>query len=243
VRHNFSAAAFVREFFVDTQTGNDGYGSVSTFLWEDDEKIFTELYRILREKFPAYAVRLCGEVASTQDVAREALRDLRRAIIVLAECQTAGRGRHGRSWISSNRENVYLSIGFPFLGRNGDWMHCSERIGGKISSVFAKEFSIPLVVKAPNDLLLNGSKICGILLEVVGDDLILGIGMNLVRDENLQAHCAQPVTAIDDLRPLSKLQAVPTLCQCAICCVEEHAKIAAKNFRNPASDAQTPSGV
>jgi BirA family biotin operon repressor/biotin-[acetyl-CoA-carboxylase] ligase len=170
----------------------------------------------LELEFPEYCIALLDTVESTQNVARNLLLDCSKNVIVLAEMQTAGRGRHGRRWVSESRKNVYLSIGFLKVRSKislGDYVvHLAENI----AATFNKNFAITLDVKAPNDLLLNGTKVCGMLAETFEDNLVIGIGMNLSYDATLQLQCSQLVGSIDLAMCIDKSEIVPLLCECAI---------------------------
>ena len=104
--------------------------------------------------------------------------------LVIAEEQTAGKGRHGRIWLSENGKNLTFSVLLrPVIP--------VERIG--IISLFAglavaeaieNAIGIPPECKWPNDVLLNGKKVCGILSETVIQQnrlssIVVGIGINV----------------------------------------------------------------
>jgi BirA family biotin operon repressor/biotin-[acetyl-CoA-carboxylase] ligase len=154
------------------------------------------------------------ETGSTMDVARDLLRRKKCPIFVLAERQTAGRGRHGRRWISSQTGNIYLTLGLPNFAPDRDIGPLSTELAMAIADAFARQFSIVLKVKLPNDLLLDGAKVGGILLETDGDGLAVGIGLNLVHDNTLQGQCSQKVTSLQAAAPLERIAVIPVLCQC-----------------------------
>ena len=123
-------------------------------------------------------------VTSTQDVAREqALTGAPEGLLVLAEEQTAGRGRAGRSWWAPPGTAILSSLLLrPTLPR--------ERLGyiGMIAGLAMTDVLQTIVgvdarLKWPNDIVLEGKKLGGILLESLwsGDHLdavILGLGLN-----------------------------------------------------------------
>jgi BirA family biotin operon repressor/biotin-[acetyl-CoA-carboxylase] ligase len=92
--------------------------------------------------------------------------------VVVADQQTAGRGRHGRVWHSAPGLGLWFSVGFD---PPADGM------------VFAATLSVRdalsprcnAKIKWPNDILVNGKKVCGILLESRHDRTVLGIGINV----------------------------------------------------------------
>lgn len=102
--------------------------------------------------------------ASTQDVARgEAEADAPAGTVVVAEEQTAGRGRFGRAWVSPSGKNLYLTlIVRPPLERLR-----SLSVVAPLAVCLAIEETTGLEprIKWPNDILINGRKLAGILIE------------------------------------------------------------------------------
>ncbi|MGB9774230.1 MAG: biotin--[acetyl-CoA-carboxylase] ligase [Bacteroidota bacterium] len=101
---------------------------------------------------------------------------------VLAEYQWAGRGRHHRAWISS----PYLNLTFSILVPNQKTLQQPGALSLIISAAIAvgveTYVGLPVETRWPNDLLLNGRKFAGILLENVPNDptkIVAGIGINV----------------------------------------------------------------
>ncbi|KZD09854.1 biotin--[acetyl-CoA-carboxylase] ligase [Oceanibaculum pacificum] len=128
-----------------------------------------------------------GSVVSTNDEAHRLAREgARHLTVVTAEEQQGGRGRRGRAW-ASPPGNVYLSV---ILRPD-----CPPARAAQISFLAALAVRdtvrlavgaiAPVVVKWPNDVLVNGGKISGILLETGGgtaqavDYVVIGIGVNV----------------------------------------------------------------
>ncbi|MDR0340193.1 MAG: biotin--[acetyl-CoA-carboxylase] ligase [Puniceicoccales bacterium] len=158
--------------------------------------------------------RFLEEVASTQDVARTLVEAEGRPAIVLAGRQSAGRGRCGRRWIGEKEGNIYLSLAIDCVRPDCDRAAFAFRLTQRIAKHFREKFSVPLMSVPPNDLALEEKKVGGVLVESIGaeDKMIVGIGMNLVHDDELQSHCAQPVGSIDASRTLEWKEAVFLLC-------------------------------
>ena len=152
------------------------------------------------------------EVYSTQDRGWEFLREGKRGAIVIADRQLAGRGRHGKKWHGGVSGNVYLSVAIGDWKFNCDLASFAFRFAEKICETFSAKLSTPLEAKAPNDLMLNGKKVGGILVEAAGIMAVIGVGLNLVHDENLQSQCSQPVGSIDAIRSLALKDAVAHIC-------------------------------
>ncbi len=128
-------------------------------------------------------------IKSTMDYAKKiAERDEPEGTVVIADYQSHGRGRFGRIWKANPGENILMSIIlrpkiplerfsiFPFLSAVA------------VAESIEKNANIKVTTKWPNDLLINGKKFCGILMEASitaesGDFIILGIGINVNQSE------------------------------------------------------------
>ncbi|CAN5307426.1 biotin--[acetyl-CoA-carboxylase] ligase [soil metagenome] len=97
-----------------------------------------------------------------------------------ADRQTSGRGRRGRDW-ASPPGNVYAST--IVTGRASDPAAPTLALVAAIAVYETLKIwtpAQPLIIKWPNDLLIEGAKISGILLESAGNAVIIGIGVNLM---------------------------------------------------------------
>jgi len=101
---------------------------------------------------------------------------------LLADRQTAGRGRHGREW-SSVLGNFMGSTVVRLTGREPAAATLALVAGLAVFETVFSRMLLPaaLELKWPNDLLLGGGKIAGILLEREGDAVVVGIGVNLAK--------------------------------------------------------------
>ncbi len=123
-----------------------------------------------------------AETGSTQDVLRDG--DHQHGTVALAEHQTAGRGRSGRSWEDAPAANLLFSLLLePPAG--APLPQLSLVAGLAVASALEREAMVPALVKWPNDVLIDGGKVAGILLEASGDRVVCGIGINVnqVADE------------------------------------------------------------
>ena len=97
----------------------------------------------------------------------------------LAEEQTAGRGRRGRTWDSPKGGNIACSLLWRFKGEQSV-SGLSNAIGVMVIHVLQQlGITEDLKLKWPNDILFARRKLAGILLEKVGECIVIGIGMNL----------------------------------------------------------------
>jgi BirA family biotin operon repressor/biotin-[acetyl-CoA-carboxylase] ligase len=104
--------------------------------------------------------------------------------LVLAEQQTAGRGRRGRKWVSPFAQNVYYSLVLRIEGGLRQLEGLSLVVGLAVMQSLRESGVQGATLKWPNDVLVGQKKIAGILLELVGDPadichVVLGIGINV----------------------------------------------------------------
>jgi BirA family biotin operon repressor/biotin-[acetyl-CoA-carboxylase] ligase len=118
----------------------------------------------------------------------EALRAIERGqaapFLVLAERQTAGRGRRGRKWVSPFAENIYYSLVLRIEGGMRQLEGLSLVVGLAVMQALRALGVSGAGLKWPNDVLVGQKKIAGVLLELVGDPadvchVVLGVGINV----------------------------------------------------------------
>lgn len=126
---------------------------------------------------PSYVRITRDRVDSTQDVARAAFVD--RAVLVSATGQDRGRGRSGRDWVDADRL-VAASLAVRL-----DWAPTARPAAGLASALAAAEALEEMAgpgtirLKWPNDLLLGGAKVGGLIAEAHDDLVVFGFGANL----------------------------------------------------------------
>jgi BirA family biotin operon repressor/biotin-[acetyl-CoA-carboxylase] ligase len=128
------------------------------------------------------------EIGSTNDVAREKLRQgVAEGAVVWAHRQTAGRGRQGNHWTSDAGNLFATFILRPQVSAAdcGQLSFLSAVALAETAEIFLPP-SADVRLKWPNDMLINGQKAAGILLESEGqngkiDGVVIGIGVNLAR--------------------------------------------------------------
>ena len=132
------------------------------------------------------ALTVLDEVDSTNaEVIRQITAGTRGIPVVMADCQTSGRGRRGRVWQSPRGENLYLSMGLTFHGGFGVLDGLSLVLGVAVANALER-LGVPEVgLKWPNDIFLPEGKLGGILVELQGEleegvvQVIAGIGLNV----------------------------------------------------------------
>jgi BirA family biotin operon repressor/biotin-[acetyl-CoA-carboxylase] ligase len=108
-------------------------------------------------------------VASTQDVARERFAGL--PLLVMAAAQTRGRGRSGAEWVDADRS---LAVSLVFGHRADDTRPFSLMAG-----VAVVDSTAGTELKWPNDVMVDGRKVGGILVERSATTTVIGLGLNL----------------------------------------------------------------
>jgi len=123
-------------------------------------------------------VRTVAETGSTNaDMAELARNGASEGLWLRAERQTAGKGRQGRAW-QSPLGNLYIST--LVRTRAGEPSPATLALVAAVAlDETARVFGVEPMLKWPNDLLVDGAKLSGILLERVVDAVILGFGVNL----------------------------------------------------------------
>ncbi len=143
-------------------------------------------------------------------------------IVRLAYEQTAGRGRQGRRWETAPGDALLFSVAHRFTRPIAQLGGLSLAIGSAILAglrAFAPSYSRHFALKWPNDVLLNGKKLAGILVETAQHtasttDTIIGIGLNLqlppaMRQSSAQAdtlaNTSLPYAALNQLFPVTEM--------------------------------------
>ncbi|MDM3870581.1 bifunctional biotin--[acetyl-CoA-carboxylase] ligase/biotin operon repressor BirA [Porticoccus sp. W117] len=167
--------------------------------------------RIRSDLLPAAEPLLARlDILTTTDSTNSVVRQLAEeadasGCVVLAEQQTAGRGRRGRQWVSPFARNLYLSVAWGFEGGAAALEGLSLAVGVAVKRAVASLGISGAQLKWPNDILFNGKKVAGILLEMIGDpagfcQVVVGIGINIDMPESKGADIDQSWT---DLRRVS----------------------------------------
>lgn len=123
--------------------------------------------------------------------------------LVLAFSQTAGRGRRERKWVSPEEAGVYLSLLHPLSVQPQSLQGLSLASALSVEVALRRLGAQGLQVKWPNDVLHNGRKLAGILLELHCQEdavyVVFGIGINLSLTERQQREINKPVTDLSTL--------------------------------------------
>lgn len=126
--------------------------------------------------------------------------------VLLAERQTGGRGRRGRAWVSPLAANLYLSLLRRFEGGLGAMAGLSLAVGVALAEALAGLGIGGIGLKWPNDLLRDGCKLGGVLIEFAGEaggaaQAVIGIGLNVRMPAVAGAAIDQDWIDLGDLLP------------------------------------------
>ena len=155
----------------------------------------------LRDAGVLWKVFLHEQIDSTN---AEALRLLDEGVespfLVLAEQQLQGRGRRGRQWISPYGQNVYFTLAWRIDGGARQLDGLSLVVGLAVLRALQGQGLVEAGLKWPNDILVGGRKVAGVLLELVGDPadvchVVMGVGIN-VNMRMAQPDIDQPWTSL-----------------------------------------------
>jgi BirA family transcriptional regulator, biotin operon repressor / biotin---[acetyl-CoA-carboxylase] ligase len=118
---------------------------------------------------------------------------------VIAECQTEGKGRRGRQWISPFGSHIYLSRYFQSTEGLAATGGLSIAIGIAIKNAVNRFINVKAQLKWPNDILIDNKKLGGVLVEAEGQSdglchLVIGIGLNVSMPTLVTTEIDQPWT-------------------------------------------------
>lgn len=136
----------------------------------------------------------------------------------IAHQQTAGRGRAGRSWLSEPGAALMFSLAWRFKGPLHRMSGLPMAVGVALAETLGS-LGVPVQIKWPNDLLRDGAKLAGILVEsqTAKRDTdgaiwaVIGVGLNLLMPDQLENRIGRSVAAAPWLAQMPREQLVATL--------------------------------
>lgn len=155
-----------------------------------------------------------------------------RCDVLLAEVQSAGRGRRGRAWLATPGGALSLSLGWVFATMPRDMASLGLVVGVCVLQALREHVpdvigaQTPLQLKWPNDLLCDGRKLGGILIDLRAEAagpgyVVIGIGLNVALDAAARTQIGATGTEPCDLlslgvSPLQRNEVVTSLIQCLL---------------------------
>jgi BirA family biotin operon repressor/biotin-[acetyl-CoA-carboxylase] ligase len=146
------------------------------------------------------AIEAVGETGSTNADLLARLDALSGPLLRVADNQTAGRGRAGRSWLSEPGAALMFSLAWRFQGPLHRMSGLPMAVGVALAETIAG-LGVPVQIKWPNDLLRDGSKLAGILVETQADRsdgtiwAVIGVGLNLLMPDALEQQIGRSVAS------------------------------------------------
>ena len=119
--------------------------------------------------------------------------------VIVAEAQTAGRGRRGNDWYSPFGSNLYFSMYWQLEQGIQAAMGLSLVVGIAVAQLLERRYQCALKLKWPNDLFVHHKKLGGVLVELTGQthadcDVVIGIGLNIQMPSTGVLKIDQPFT-------------------------------------------------
>lgn len=143
------------------------------------------------------------EINSTNDYAKKNMSELEHMTAVYAERQTSGRGRLERKWVDSGEDNLFLTIVLKPKNEKeiSNFPNLTQYLSVVLSMLLEEEYNLKPQIKWPNDVLINGKKVAGILAEGTTHGgkfmgLALGVGVNLNTTSEKLAQIDKPATSV-----------------------------------------------
>lgn len=192
----------LRELGLEIVVNGQNYCLVPSLPLLNPQQISTAL-------FP-YSIHYQPIISSTNEWILQNIPSLKKGDLCVAEYQTAGRGRRGRQWLSPFAGQIILSFYWTFDPRKP-----IEGLSLVIGLAIAEVLNVQ--VKWPNDMLFEGRKLGGILVEIANHknglmNLVIGVGINVSLPK--QTEISQPYAQLSEIDPDIDRQALfPTLIQ------------------------------
>lgn len=148
------------------------------------------LARLGRARVVGRDIRVFEQTTSTNDVVEKLARDgVKEGVVVFAESQTKGRGRLGRKWMSPTRKGLWFSVLLRPELRPQETTQLTVASATALRRAIKAVTGLSAEIKWPNDLLIGGKKVAGILTEMSAEvdrvrHIIVGIGVDVNQDAN-----------------------------------------------------------
>lgn len=174
------------------------------YLLNETEEIYgrDELISRLHTSWAGCGLHFFPELGSTNIQAKiEAEAGVPHGTLVVTNVQTAGRGRRGKQWSSPADTNLYFSIVLrPQLSPDKAPM-LTLVMGHSVSMAIRRVTGLPAGIKWPNDIVINGKKVCGILTEMSAEPdyiqhVVTGVGVN-VRKQAFEGELAEKACCLE----------------------------------------------
>ncbi len=102
-----------------------------------------------------------------------------KGVVIAAEFQSGGRGRLDRNFDAPAGSALLFSFYITPKRSRSDWGFLSHLAALCMSEIISNDLDIPVSLKWPNDILIAGKKVCGLIAQATADGIIIGIGLNV----------------------------------------------------------------
>lgn len=166
---------------------NRGY----SLLESSDMLSKTAISAFLKDEYCNIPIYIYKEIDSTNDQAKRLIADgLSGSAVILAEHQTAGKGRRGRPFYSPYKTGLYMSLVFQPKNSISEAVYITSAAAVAVVLAIENLTGKSPKIKWVNDIYLDGKKVCGILTEAVTNielhsvqNIVVGIGINISTQE------------------------------------------------------------
>lgn len=183
----------------------------------------------------AVDVEVVAQTGSTNADLMARAAQLARPTLLVAEHQSAGRGRAGRSWLSAAGASLTFSLAWKFDGPPQQLLGLPLAVGVALAEALGA-LDVPVQLKWPNDLLKDGDKLAGILIETQGAPgggtwAVIGVGLNLLMPDAMEQQIGRPVAAAPWLARMERDVLMAALLDALAAAMDQFAKTGFAPFR------------
>lgn len=168
-----------------------------------DYLVSEEIIKGLKTKIVGSTVVIHDRITSTMDVAKKiAHRSFKNGMVIFTEEQTHGRGRSGKSWSCQKSKGLLFTILIRHTIQPDHLCLLTGTIAVSITETIRETLKLPAVIKWPNDILIYGKKVGGVLVELEKGPkkqpiFLIGIGLNVnTSEKELPKQTRLPVTSL-----------------------------------------------
>lgn len=169
-------------------------------------------------------IEVVQQTGSTNSDLLGRLASLTSAVLLVAEHQSAGRGRAGRSWLSGAGASLTFSVAWPFAQSAQALLGLPLAVGVALAEALAA-LQVPVQLKWPNDVHRNGKKLAGVLVESATHGqqtwAVIGIGLNLLVPEELEQRIGHAVAEATWLAQMDRNQLLAMLLNHLVTALEQ----------------------
>ena len=180
-------------------------------------------------------VKVVARTGSTNADLLARVADLARPTLLIAEHQSAGRGRAGRSWLSAAGGSLTFSLAWKFSGAPQRLLGLPLAAGVALAEAVAAQ-GVPVQLKWPNDVLKDGAKLAGILIETRGalgggTWAVIGIGLNLLMPAEIEQRIGRSAAAAPWLARMDRDVLMAALLRALVVAMEQFEAAGFSAFR------------